>query len=280
MKHNSIGFVIGVLVGIMLMSCTAFAAAAAITATRTTTPVYVDGKLVNVEAYNIGGYNFFKLRDLGKLVDFGVSWDSATRSVRIDTTTGYTEAQNSSGNAGPTTTPSTGEQFAPYAGEVISCDDGTAYTITDVSRWDSSAFSAGPVGALPAATCDWSQFPKLELPSANARHFRTESGNYLCMRNLYETRRMIYTLYNAVGQNPEVWENGALKLSSKGNPLVKICPSIPTDKLDSAQSFWPWRSADLLRVFESVPIGSFYVEAWDMYKDGVFLYTEYYVYAP
>lgn len=280
MKHNSIGFVVGVLVGAMLMSCTAFATAAAITATRTTTPVYVDGKLVDVEAYNIFGNNYFKLRDLGKLVDFGVYWDDATHTVQIDTTTGYTEEDGSTDSSGSITLPSTGEQYVPHAGDKITCDDGTSYTITDVSRWNSSAFSSGPIGALPTATCDWSQFPQLELPVESARHYKTESGNYLCMRNLYESRRMVYTLYNAVGQNPEVWENGMLKLSSKGNPLVKIYPSIPADKLDSAQSFWPWRTADLLRVFDSVPIGSFYVEAWDMYKDGVFLYTEYYVYAP
>lgn len=42
------------------------------------------------QPYNIGGNNYFKLRNLGRLLDFGVDWDAATNTVIIDTTKGYT----------------------------------------------------------------------------------------------------------------------------------------------------------------------------------------------
>jgi len=52
------------------------------------TPVYLNGKRVSAKAYNIDGYNYFKLRDIARLVDFGVFWwqDSG---VSIDTSRGY-----------------------------------------------------------------------------------------------------------------------------------------------------------------------------------------------
>ena len=41
------------------------------------------------------------------------------------------------------------------------------------------------------------------------------------------------------------------------------------------QTFWPWRDEQLTRVFYSAPMARFEVEAWDVYKNGKYLYTEY-----
>lgn len=60
------------------------------TATLNTAKIYLDGKEVSLAAYTIGENNYIKLRDLGQTFDFGVSFDSATGAVRIDTTKGYT----------------------------------------------------------------------------------------------------------------------------------------------------------------------------------------------
>ena len=60
------------------------------TANPTTSAVYLDGKKINLTAYNIDGYNYFKLRDIGQAFDFGVDWDKATNTVVIDTSKGYT----------------------------------------------------------------------------------------------------------------------------------------------------------------------------------------------
>lgn len=43
-----------------------------------------------VTTYTINGNNYFKLRDIAQALDFGVTWDAATKTVGIDTKTGYT----------------------------------------------------------------------------------------------------------------------------------------------------------------------------------------------
>ena len=53
--------------------------------------ILLDGKEVNMTAYNIDGYNYFKLRDICKEFDFGVEWDERNNTVVIDTEKGYTE---------------------------------------------------------------------------------------------------------------------------------------------------------------------------------------------
>ena len=50
----------------------------------------IDGKEVSLTAYTIGGNNYFKLRDIGQAFDFGIGWDNATKTITIDTSTGYT----------------------------------------------------------------------------------------------------------------------------------------------------------------------------------------------
>lgn len=55
-----------------------------------TAKVYLDGQEVNLTAYTINGNNYFKLRDLGKLFDFDVSWNGA---VVIDTSKGNAETE-------------------------------------------------------------------------------------------------------------------------------------------------------------------------------------------
>jgi len=51
--------------------------------------VYLNGKQVSLTAYNIMGNNYFKLRDIGSAVNFGVDWNSDTGEISIITTKGY-----------------------------------------------------------------------------------------------------------------------------------------------------------------------------------------------
>ncbi|WP_216651719.1 stalk domain-containing protein [Paenibacillus sp. NEAU-GSW1] len=57
----------------------------------TSSKILVDGKEVSFTAYNIGGNNYFKLRDIAKVFDFAVTWDSALNTVGIDTSAAYKE---------------------------------------------------------------------------------------------------------------------------------------------------------------------------------------------
>ena len=57
-------------------------------------PIYVNGKRVEITAYDIGGSNYMKLRDIGTAVGFGVTYDAGTDSVHIDPTTPFRESIN------------------------------------------------------------------------------------------------------------------------------------------------------------------------------------------
>lgn len=48
-----------------------------------TQSVLLDGKKIDVTAYNIDGYNYFKLRDLGKALGFEVAWDSTAKAIAV-----------------------------------------------------------------------------------------------------------------------------------------------------------------------------------------------------
>ena len=178
-------------------------------------------------------------------------------------------SRNVDGSINP---PADGSQYVPQVGDVIRCDDGTNYTITDVSRWDKNMFASGPVGPLPEPACDWSLLPQPELPEMEVRHWQNETGDHLRILNLYETRRMLYTLYNAIGNSSTTWENGVPKLTSKGNQLVHINLGFSEDL--AYQMFWPWRESEIIKVFNGIP-GTYSMQAWDVYKDGQFLHTEY-----
>ena len=52
--------------------------------------IYVDGQKITAEVYKINGSNYFKLRDLGKALNFYVGW-SAERGMYIETGKPYSE---------------------------------------------------------------------------------------------------------------------------------------------------------------------------------------------
>ena len=52
--------------------------------------IYVNGEKITAEVYKIGGSNYFKLRDLGKALNFYVGW-SADRGMYIETDKPYSE---------------------------------------------------------------------------------------------------------------------------------------------------------------------------------------------
>ena len=48
-------------------------------------PLYLDGDPILVTAYTIDGSNYFKLRDIGRLFGFSVSWDPVDKQIVMDT---------------------------------------------------------------------------------------------------------------------------------------------------------------------------------------------------
>ena len=51
--------------------------------------IYLDNKELSFIVYNIGGNNFFKLRDLMEALDVFVGYDAATKAITLDTNNGY-----------------------------------------------------------------------------------------------------------------------------------------------------------------------------------------------
>lgn len=189
-------------------------------------------------------------------------WDG--QSVQIDSDAPYTGAGPQSqpagqipGQADKLSYNADGSKYVPEAGDRVRCDDGYIYEIKDISRYDNNVFAEGPVGELPTATCDWSAFPTRELPQAEVRHFADQYGDDLFIRNLYETRRMEYTIYNALGKEPSAWRDG--------KPLASVHLTIRAEDDDYTRFFWPWRNSELEKLVHSRPNSRYYVEAWDYY---------------
>ena len=82
-KKNITAMVTGMVIGAALVS----EAAAGIVAEPTWQKIYVDGQQVSMTAYNIGGNNYVRLRDIGQQVGFNVYWSDG---VQIDTDVPYT----------------------------------------------------------------------------------------------------------------------------------------------------------------------------------------------
>ena len=271
----------GILAGIAV-SNPVTQAAAGLMANPSNQNFYLDGQRISLTAYEIGGSNYVKLRDIGKVVNFGITYDAATNTVTIypdmpyetaSTAPASNQATLSKNVDGSINIPQDGSQYIPQAGDVIRCNDGTNYTITDVSRYDKNYFADGPVGPLPIATCDWSQFDQPELPKAEVRRFNDSDGDYIFIRNLYETRRMLYSLYNAMGEDEWIMQSGRPRMRGDGTPWVHIHLTLPDDMISAP--FWPWREEAVPEVLHSCPGGDYYLEVWDVFKNGRFLRTEY-----
>ena len=129
----------GILAGIAV-SGPAAQAAAGLMATPSNQKFYINEERINLQAYEINGSNYVKLRDIGEVVDFGVTYDAATNTVHISPDKPYEMAATVPAISQPTLSkntdgsiniPQDGSQYVPQAGDVIRCDDGTNYTIRD-----------------------------------------------------------------------------------------------------------------------------------------------------
>lgn len=99
MKNRMWAYLMGLLSGMMLLSGGYAAASTVLTAAPTSQTFYVNGQRVQFEAYEIHGNNFVKLRDIGKVVDFGVTYDGTANAVHIDPNAHYQEEVTQSASA-------------------------------------------------------------------------------------------------------------------------------------------------------------------------------------
>ena len=241
----------------------AASAAEMLAAQRSTQKIYVDGQQVQMEAYAIGGNNYVKLRDVGKAVGFNVSWDGS--AVQIDSGAPYQDELAQAGKI--VSLPTDGSKYVPKTGDLIPCDDGTFYEVKDTLRWENNVYAPGGLPELPAPTCDWSLFNSASLPKVEVKRYSDQYGDDLFVRNLYETRRMQYTIYNALGKEPTAWKDG--------KPLATVELTTPAEYEAYTAKFWPWRESELTDLVHSRPNSRYYVAAWDYYHNGIYQYCRY-----
>ncbi|PKM52204.1 MAG: hypothetical protein CVV02_02230 [Firmicutes bacterium HGW-Firmicutes-7] len=67
------------------------ASESAMNAIPSSSKVLVNNKVIQLTAYKIAGNNYFKLRDIAGIIDYGVSYDRKTGTITIDSSTEYTE---------------------------------------------------------------------------------------------------------------------------------------------------------------------------------------------
>lgn len=83
-KRDIATLAVGTMLGAALVGGTA---AAGILAEPSWSPIYVDGKQVQMTTYNIAGNNYVKLRDIGQAVGFNVYYQDG---VQVDSKSSYT----------------------------------------------------------------------------------------------------------------------------------------------------------------------------------------------
>ena len=243
-RKNWAGFAVGLMCGAVIFGGAGYAAGVVATPlSETSQKVTLDGQEVSLEGYNINGNSYFKLRDVGKAVDFGVTWDNATRTVQIDTNSGYVEEQKPS-VPGAVSIPTGDASWCPPVGTVIDLGNGQTMTVT-------KAKDPEPELTVPANA---SSFWQDELPEMRVV---TDGEGGVLIRNMHEIRRMQYSLFEVAEPGTKIYLG--MEGARPGDPSVE----------------WPWHEGMLQDMYLSGPRSKVWVEAWDCYKNGRFLYTEY-----
>ena len=244
-RKNWAGFAVGLMCGAVIFGGAGYAAGVVATPlSETSQKVTLDGQEVSLEGYNINGNSYFKLRDVGKAVDFGVTWDNATRTVQIDTNSGYVEEQKPS-VPGAVSIPTGDASWCPPVGTVIDLGNGQTMTVT-------KAKDPEPELTVPANA---SSFWQDELPEMKVVTF--DDGSAM-IRNMHEIRRMQYSLFEVAEPGTKIYLG--LEGARPGDPSVE----------------WPWHEGMLQAMYLSGPRSKVWVDAWDVYNaNGRFLYTMY-----
>ena len=244
LRRDVAGFAVGLLCGGVIFGGVGIASGVIATSlTESNQKVILDGQAVSLEGYNINGNNYFKLRDLGKAMDFGVTWNNDSRTVEIDSNTGYVEEQKPT-VPGAVSIPTGDASWCPAVGTVIDLGNGQTMTVT-------KAKDPEPELTVPANA---SSFWQDELPEPKVT---IGTDGFVAIRNLHETRRMQYSLFEVAEPGTKIYLG--LEGSRPGDPSVE----------------WPWHEGMLQAMYLSGPRSKVWVDAYDVYLYGEYQYTEY-----
>lgn len=77
---------------------------------------------------------------------------------------------------------------------------------------------------------DWLRFNQPDFPKTEVKY---PDCDYTFIRSLYETRRMFYSLYNAMGKDDWITQSGSPRVRGDETPWVHIHLSLPEDLVDA-----------------------------------------------
>lgn len=244
LRRDVAGFAVGLLCGGVIFGGVGIASGVIATPlTESSQKVTLDGQAVSLEGYNINGSNYFKLRDLGKAMDFGVTWNNDSRTVEIDSNAGYVEEQKPA-IPGAVKIPTGDASWCPPVGTVIDLGNGQTMTVT-------KAKDPEPELTVPANA---SSFWQDELPEPKVIVY--EDG-FVQIRNMHEIRRQQYALFEVAEPGTKIYLG--LEGARPGDPNVQ----------------WPWHEGMLQAMYLSGPRSKVWVDAYDVYFNGRYAYTEY-----
>ena len=205
----------GIALGALL---TGGAAAAGILAEPAWSPIYVNGRQVQMTAYNIAGNNYVKLRDIGKAVGFNVYYQNG---VQVDSAASYT------GEAPAQTPPAESISVSSYKGNTLKAGDrsglmispsGPAYTVTSSNpavvaveqvsgNWVAVAKSAGSAAITVSSGAGGTGSLSLTVEGATPAKESSEPSGEIDLNANMEVRQEMIRLINQVRR-----ENGVAEL--------------------------------------------------------------------
>lgn len=244
--------------------------AAGITATPNNASVAVDGESITIGAYNIGGYNYFKLRDVaaalnGTGANFEVGYDATAKAIALTTGAIYSETGNELKDTAPTAkkTATVSNQKIILDGREVSMQayliDGYNYfQLRELGKslgfdvtWDANKNAINMVTNKNDATTDWvGLYRKYMQESDDLSDFVCLSdvkGNdgipellmgYLSMADTYTTK-MVYITDGKLKVKEYGYE-GAVVYSAKKNDVY----TNPTHDDDTWKSYMTKKEID------------------------------------
>ena len=181
-------------------------------------PIYVNGRQVQMTAYNIAGNNYVKLRDIGKAVGFNVYYQNG---VQVDSAASYT------GEAPAQTPPAESISVSSYKGNTLKAGDrsglmispsGPAYTVTSSNpavvaveqvsgNWVAVAKSAGSAAITVSSGAGGTGSLSLTVEGATPAKESSEPSGEIDLNANMEVRQEMIRLINQVRR-----ENGVAEL--------------------------------------------------------------------
>ena len=297
MRKNN--FIAGFILGSMLFSSFSALAASGLTAIPSQQKLYIDGRQAAVQAYNIDGSNYFKLRDISQALDIAVEYDATENAIKLDTTKPYgtTSQKESEINVTPkqtTAIPSSARydnksvapQFdanhrpisiATNTGDII-YGTGNDKTINPnaIGEWDGCFEITGDgkptEPALGSYDANWQGYSDIQWPNpipaySNIGNSVWEDGRCLFVFNAHETQRLIDELYRTLYNTPECF--------SDGNLNCKVMIGMTSYGFNT-NHFYPYRDSEVSKQVIGGKV-VFCVYAVDVYQNGMFDCTKYIV---